>query len=105
MAGCGGQHVETLRNEKGEADRKVDGARHWCTDYPNENVINTRTFVKSIGNDPVTGKVATTCADECPLANIVPEDNNHDGQPDRLYSTPWIEIIKSAGPVHKPRPR
>jgi hypothetical protein len=90
------QHVETLRNEKGEVDTRVDGTRHWCTDYPNENLINTRTFVKSIGNDPVTGKVATTCADECPLANIVPEDNNNDGQPDRLYSTPWIEIIDPA---------
>ncbi|MER5208269.1 DNRLRE domain-containing protein [Streptomyces sp. NPDC002825] len=87
------EHVETLRDEKGEVDTSKDGLRHWCTDYPHESEINVRIGVKSIGDDPVTGKVATTCADDCPLANTHYEN----GTLKRDYHTSWIEIVQPDG--------
>ncbi|MET9447072.1 DNRLRE domain-containing protein [Streptomyces cinerochromogenes] len=87
--------VETLRDEKGAVNTAKDGTRHWCNDYPHAQQINTRKFVKSIGNDPVTGKVATTCADECPLANTHIDPRT--GQVVRDYHTAVIEIIQPDG--------
>jgi hypothetical protein len=48
----------------------VSGATeaHWCNDYAREDTINTRTLVKSVGNDPSTGMVISTCGTGCPEA-------------------------------------
>ncbi|MFJ7345736.1 DUF6528 family protein [Streptomyces sp. NPDC101110] len=65
-----------------------NGSNHWCTDYVNEPLVNTRVMLNSVGSDPVTGRVATTCAKECGLANL-----DADGKP--TYTTSWIETIDS----------
>ncbi|MER5831372.1 DUF6528 family protein [Streptomyces sp. NPDC002130] len=80
------------------ANEIENGTKHWCTDYPHEDRINVQPMVKSIGNDPVTGKVATTCADSCELANTHYEkDANGNEVLKRDYHTSWIEIVGSDG--------
>ncbi|GHE76117.1 hypothetical protein GCM10017778_72340 [Streptomyces vinaceus] len=67
-----------------------NGANRWCTDYGN-GLANSRIMLNSVGSDPVSQRVATTCSKDCGLANI-----GSDGKP--TYTTSWIEIAgRTAG--------
>ncbi|MFJ8665344.1 DNRLRE domain-containing protein [Streptomyces sp. NPDC093600] len=49
----------------------VTEKNRWCTDYAKERLVNNRGLVKSIGNDPSSGAVLSTCAQDtagCPEA-------------------------------------
>ncbi|MFJ8082916.1 DUF6528 family protein [Streptomyces sp. NPDC096205] len=63
---------------------------HWCTDYTREPLVNKGGMAKSVGNDPVSGTVITTCAGD-PTACHAPvagADN---------WTTPAITFVDSSG--------
>ncbi|MFE4822951.1 DNRLRE domain-containing protein [Streptomyces sp. NPDC056704] len=69
----------------------VTGAENrWCTDYANRAEITKRTLIKSIGNDPTTGRVISTCAAGCPETQQKPHINGWD--------TAFIRFIPTSGP-------
>ncbi len=68
----------------------VTGAENrWCTDYPNRSQITQRTLVKSVGNDPVSGRTLTTCAGGCPETQTKPGSNT--------WETPTVRFVPTSG--------
>ncbi|QLJ02780.1 DNRLRE domain-containing protein [Streptomyces sp. NEAU-sy36] len=71
-------------------------ASHWCTDYPYESQVNRYSMVKSAGNDPVTGQVATICLQRDPNKT----DNCHasvGSENWRDWTTPVIDFVDANG--------
>ncbi|MEV7570189.1 DNRLRE domain-containing protein [Streptomyces tanashiensis] len=68
-----------------QVNQVPNGVNHWCTDLANP-LANSRTMLNSVGNDPVTGRVATTCSKNCGLGNLNPDGSYS-------YTTSWIEIV------------
>ncbi|GHF52870.1 DUF6528 family protein [Streptomyces griseosporeus] len=71
-------------------------ASHWCTDYPNESQVNRYSMVKSVGNDPATGRVATVCVQRDPNKT----DNCHPPSGSDAWSgwtTPVIDFVDASG--------
>ncbi|WP_179199667.1 DUF6528 family protein [Streptomyces sp. NRRL B-24572] len=65
--------------EHGEPNR-------WCTDYDYEGLVNKGGMAKSVGNDPVSGRVITTCAEDATAC-----DPSVSGA--ALWTTPAITFI------------
>ncbi|SEQ10143.1 hypothetical protein SAMN04487983_100366 [Streptomyces sp. yr375] len=69
----------------------VTGAEnHWCTNYANRAEVTKRTLIKSVGNDPITGRVISTCSQGCPETQTNPDTN--------IWETAIIRIIPTSGP-------
>ncbi|MDG4857646.1 DNRLRE domain-containing protein [Streptomyces sp. T-3] len=60
---------------------------HWCTDYSNEKSINAYGMIKSMGNDPVSGRVVQSCAEVCKRPAT--------GAP--LWTTPYVHFFNASG--------
>ncbi|MFI1656222.1 DUF6528 family protein [Streptomyces sp. NPDC020472] len=60
----------------------------WCTDYADEPLVNKGGMVKSVGNDPVSGRVITTCAGD-PAACHAPATGAD------AWTTPAITFVDS----------
>ncbi|MFF9625083.1 DUF6528 family protein [Streptomyces griseosporeus] len=71
-------------------------ASHWCTDYPNESEVNRYSMVKSVGNDPATGRVVTICIQRDPnkLDNCHAKVGTEDW---RGWTTPVIDFVDANG--------
>ncbi|WP_309053823.1 DNRLRE domain-containing protein [Streptomyces sp.] len=71
----------------------VQGAEHrWCKDYANEPVINSRGLVKSVGDDPASGVVVSTCSgnlDACPETQM--------SHPDALWTSAYMRFVAGNG--------
>lgn len=66
----------------------VTDTSRWCTDYANERVINNRSLVKSIGNDPVSGAALSTCATTgCPETQTTYP----------TWTTAYLRFVNTAG--------
>ncbi|MEE1763904.1 hypothetical protein [Streptomyces sp. SP18BB07] len=65
-----------------------DAAKHWCTDYANRVEITGRTLIKSVGNDPATGTVISTCAGGCPETQTTGNS----------WDTAYIRFVPTTGP-------
>ncbi|MFG2874535.1 DUF6528 family protein [Streptomyces sp. NPDC048337] len=62
----------------------------WCTNYTNESLVNKGGMAKSVGNDPVSGRVITTCAGD-PAACHAPVAGAD------AWTTPAITFVDSNG--------
>ncbi|WP_367325711.1 DNRLRE domain-containing protein [Streptomyces sp. HUAS ZL42] len=67
-----------------------DAQKHWCTNYANRSEVTKRTLIKSVGNDPTTGRVISTCSQECP------EGQKLAGT--QTWETAFIRFIPTSGP-------
>ncbi|MFF5373020.1 DNRLRE domain-containing protein [Streptomyces sp. NPDC013187] len=67
-----------------------DAEKHWCTNYANRAQVAKRTVIKSVGNDPTTDRVISTCSAGCPETQDRPGTNSWD--------TAWIRFIRTSGP-------
>ncbi|WP_425247582.1 DNRLRE domain-containing protein [Streptomyces sp. NEAU-NA10] len=67
----------------------VTGAEnHWCTNYANRAEVTKRTLIKSVGNDPATGTVISTCSIGCPETQAA----------GNTWDTAYIRFIPTSGP-------
>ncbi|MFI8519325.1 DNRLRE domain-containing protein [Streptomyces sp. NPDC085481] len=58
---------ETVLQDRWPLATYVTGLENrWCTNYANAGEVTNRTLIKSVGNDPVTGTVVSTCSQGCP---------------------------------------
>ncbi|MFI5689528.1 DNRLRE domain-containing protein [Streptomyces sp. NPDC051636] len=68
-----------------------DGQNHWCTNYANRAEVTQRHMIKSVGNDPATGRVISTCSQAgCPEMQNAPGTNSWD--------TAYIRFTPTNGP-------
>lgn len=79
-------HVETGRWPK-TVYLGTDGDKRWCNDFADESVINSRTLVKSVGDDPASGVVVSTCGTGCPEAQTT----------GTTWTTAYLRMISTGG--------
>ncbi|MFI8965477.1 DUF6528 family protein [Streptomyces sp. NPDC053493] len=60
----------------------------WCTNYANAAEVTNRTLVKSVGNDPATGAVASTCSQGCPETQTA----------GKAWETNYVRFVPTSGP-------
>ncbi|MEV6805779.1 DNRLRE domain-containing protein [Streptomyces sp. NPDC051132] len=72
------------------------GDKHWCTNYANRAEVTQRHMIKSVGNDPATGRVISTCSQAgCPemQTDDLPEEHANG------WDTSFIRFIPTSGPM------
>ncbi|MCX2185142.1 DNRLRE domain-containing protein [Streptomyces sp. SKN60] len=96
---CYANTDEVLKNRWPLATYVTGFENRWCTDYPNAGEVTNRTLIKSVGNDPVTGAVASTCSQGCPetqTSNYVWETHSI-----RFVPTSGAQSIAQADPADR----
>ncbi|MEU6477504.1 DNRLRE domain-containing protein [Streptomyces sp. NPDC047017] len=68
----------------------TESRKRWCTNYTNRSQVTQRKLIKAVGNDPVTGRVISTCSENGCLEKQTSDGTN-------VWDTALIRIIPTSG--------